>query len=137
MKYRLTDHTADIGIHVFGNDLKDLFENAAMSLYDMMTEVERVTGVDTQEIQVTGEDFPDLMVNWLREMLFFWTGKEQLVKAVKIIYLSDHELTASVKTEAYTPERHVIRHEIKAVTYHQIQVYENNKGWEAEIIFDV
>jgi len=137
MKYRLTDHTADFGIHVFGDDLKDLFENAAMSLYDMITELERVTGLNTQEIRVTGEDRPDLMVNWLRELLFLWTGKEQLVKTVKIISLSEYELTAEVKTEPYLPEHHIIKHEIKAVTYHQIQVYKGDKGWESEIIFDV
>ena len=137
MKYRLTDHTADIGIHVFGNDLKELFENAAMSLYDMITELECVSPADTQKIQVTGEDRPDLMVNWLRELLFLWTGRYQLVKTVKILSLSEHELTAEVKTEAYSSEHHIIKHEIKAVTYHQIQVYENDKAWEAEIIFDV
>jgi SHS2 domain-containing protein len=137
MNYQLIDHTADFGIHVFGNDLKDLFENAATALYDMITELERVTGSDTQKIQVTGEDRPDLMVNWLREVLFLWTGRYQLVKAVKILSLSEHELTAEVKTEAYTPERHIIKHEIKAVTYHQIQVYESGTAWEAEIILDV
>ena len=77
------------------------------------------------------------MVNWLRELLYLWTGEEKLVKAVDMLSISKYELTADVQYEQYDPERHVIKGEIKAVTYHQIQVYKEDRGWEAKIIFDV
>ena len=137
MKYELINHTADFGIRVFSADVQTLFADAARALSDVITELELVEGLNDIDIRVTGEDWPDLMVNWLREVLYLWTGKQELIKTVKILSLSEYGLRATVKTDTYDPERHIIKNEIKAVTYHRIQVYESAEGWEAEIIFDV
>lgn len=136
-KYRLLDHTADVGIHVFGADSKDLFINAAHALFDLITDIDMLNGLDETNIRVFGEDWPDMMVNWLRELLYLWSGKEVLVKTVDILSLSENELFAKVLADPYDPEHHTIKTEIKAVTYHQIQVSSGPSGWEAKIIFDV
>ena len=115
MKYRLIDHTADFRIHVFGTDLKDLFSNAAFAMFDQITIVKDLHSKKKLKINVTGSDWPDLMINWLRELLYFWTGKDDLFKS----------------------DLHVITNDIKAVTYHQIQVNHVAGGWESKIIFDV
>ncbi len=137
MKYELIDHTADFGIRVFSADVQTLFADAARALSDVITEPGRVEGENNIDICVSGEDWPDLMVNWLREILYLWAGKQQLLKAVTILSLSEYSLRATLKTDTYDPERHIIKNEIKAVTYHQIQVHKAAEGWEAEIIFDV
>jgi len=137
MRYRLIDHTADFGIHVFGTDPVELFANAAYAMFDMLTEIDTLKGLDTTELRVTGDDWPDLMVNWLRELLYLWNGKELLVKKTRILALSENELSANVELDPFDPDRHEIKIEIKAVTYHQIQVSEEPEGWEAKVIFDV
>jgi SHS2 domain-containing protein len=137
MRYKLIDHTADFGIHAFGSDPKELFANAAYAMFDMLTDIDLLEGTDDTNLQVTGDDWADLMVNWLRELLYFWNGKELLVKKVQILSLSDTELSANVEFDPFDPERHEIKIEIKAVTYHQIEVTEVPEGWEARIIFDV
>jgi len=137
MKYKLIDHTADLGIHVFGSDEKELFSNAAMAMFDVITDIEKLEGSRKHNVHVTGDDRPELMVNWLRELLYLWAGKEMLVKRVDIIAISENELSAIALVEAYDPERHVVKSEIKAVTYHQIIVERRSSGWEAKIIFDV
>ena len=136
-KYRLIDHTADFGIHVFGMDSKDLFANAAFALFDLVTDISAVKGENKKEITVTGSDWPDLMVNWLRELLYLWAGNELLVKSVKIQKITTSEINAILCYDCYDPDRHVVKNEIKAVTYHQIQVTPCPRGWEARIIFDV
>jgi len=137
MSYKLIDHTADFGIHVFGSDPQELFANAAYAMFDMLTEIKLLKGTDSTNLQVTGDDWSDLMVNWLRELLYFWNGKELLVKKVQILSLSDTELSANIEFDPFAPGRHEIKIEIKAVTYHQIQVIGGPEGWEARIIFDV
>lgn len=136
-KYKLIDHTADFGIHVLGSDSKELFANAAYAMFDMLTEIKLLKGTDSIKIDVTGADWSDLMVNWLRELLYFWNGKELLVKKAQILSLSDTELSASIEFDPFDSDRHEIKIEIKAVTYHQIQVTGGPEGWEAKIIFDV
>jgi len=136
-KYSVIDHTADFGIHVYGSDSKELFANAAWAVFDLITEIDQLTGLDSCDIEMSGDDWPDLMVNWLREVLYLWNGKELLVKKARITSLSETELTATLEFDPFNPDRHIIKTEIKAVTYHQIQVTGSSHGWEAMIIFDI
>ena len=136
-KYKLTDHTADIGIQVFGSDSQELFTNAALALFDVITEMDVLKGRDSCNITASGEDWPDLMINWLREILYLWNGKEMLVKSVQILSLSENKIFAKIYFDAYIPDRHIIKTEIKAVTYHQVQIKSSPSGWKARVIFDI
>ena len=135
--YHLIDHTADFGIQVFGSDSQELFTNAALALFDVITEVDALKGDDSCNIKASGEDWSDLMINWLREILYLWNGREMLVKSVQVLSLSEHNISAKIYFDAYLPDRHTIKTEIKAVTYHQIQVKRSPSGWKAQIIFDI
>jgi SHS2 domain-containing protein len=136
-KYTLINHTADFGIHVFGSDSQELFANAAWALFDVITEIDGLKGADSCNITVSGDDWSDLMINWLREILYLWNGRELLVKSVQILSLSENRLSANVNFDAFVPDRHIIKTEIKAVTYHQIHVKSGPAGWEAKVIFDI
>ena len=135
--YEIIDHTADIGLHVFGNDPADLFRNAALALTDVITDRRNVVAVDSMGVSVDGHDWPDLMVNWLRELLYLWSGKELLVASVEVDRINTQRIVAAARVVPFQPDRHRIRNEIKAVTYHQIDVSEGLTGWEATIILDV
>jgi SHS2 domain-containing protein len=137
MKYSLIDHTADLGIRVFGSDLKTLFENTAYSMFDLITDTKILEGGKEFDIQVSGFDLPDLMFNWLRELLYVFSGNEMMVKKTDIGFISENSISARVIYDVYDPLRHEIKNEIKAVTYHQLKVEEKPDGWETMIIFDV
>jgi SHS2 domain-containing protein len=137
MNCKLIDHTADFGIEVYGTGLGNLFENAGYAMYDVITDTNNLTDLSETTINVSGIDWPDLMVNWLRELLYLWTGKGLLVKIINMISISEYALSANVKYEPYVPDRHLIKSELKAVTYHQVKVEGKNSEWEARIIFDV
>jgi SHS2 domain-containing protein len=136
-KYKLIDHTADFGMQVFGSDPQELFTNAALALFDVITEMDELTGRDSCHIRTSGEDWSDLMINWLREILYLWNGKERLVKSIQILSLSEEKISAKIYFDAYMPDHHTIKTEVKAVTYHQIQVKSSPSGWEARVIFDI
>ena len=131
------DPTADCGIQVFGKDLKALFENAGLALFDLIADISLVKSGFEYPVQVSGSDWADLMVNWLRELLYFWTGKELLVKEIEVVEISEYQLSARIRVEAFNAEQHRLNHEIKAVTYHRIQVTNTPTGWEAIVVFDV
>jgi SHS2 domain-containing protein len=131
------DPTADCGIQVFGADLKALFENAGLALFDLIADISLVKSGFAYSLQVSGSDWPDLMVNWLRELLYLWTGKELLVKEIEVIEISEYQLFARIHVDAFNAEKHRLNHEIKAVTYHRIQVTSTPAGWEAIVVFDV
>ena len=103
----------------------------------MLTETETLSGNDSCKITVLGDDWSDLMVNWLREVLYLWNGRERLVQSVQILSLSEKKISAKILFDAYDLDRHTIKTEIKAVTYHQAYVKSGPLGWEAGIIFDI
>ncbi len=135
--YQLIDHTADFGIRVFGHSLEDLFRNAALALMDQLLVSAKPCERQTRQLCVEGRDRPDVMVNWLREILYLWVDDDLLVRSVQVESVGETHLSARVQTEVFSPQQHVIKTEIKAVTYHQIQVTDRGHQWEARIIFDI
>ena len=77
------------------------------------------------------------MVNWLRELLYFWTVKEQLVKEIAATEIIEYRVSARIRIEPFNAAQHRLNHEIKAVTYHRIQVTSLPTGWETIVVFDV
>jgi SHS2 domain-containing protein len=122
---------------VFGENEKDLFQNAALAMFDLIADYEKSDGLTKVRIQIAGDDWPDLMVNWLRELLYLFNGKEKLIQSVQIDSIVENKIVANVTCDAFASEYHSLKNEVKAVTYHQIQVGQKDHGWEAVIIFDV
>jgi len=137
MRYRHLDHTADYGIRVSGSDIRMLFENAAFAMFDLALDLRTVEGRCDFRLEAEGSDWPDLMVNWLRGLLYLWNGKQMLVKRTSIEDMSEFRIAAVAGYDPYDPVRHRLKQEIKAVTYHQIEVGRGSTGWVAKIIFDV
>lgn len=146
--YEFIDHTADLGIMVFGNDLNQLFVNAANALSEILTDTSKVKNVITKEINVDGDDLEQLMINWLHEVLYYYEVYSILLKTFDIININTPNetnlnteslltLKAFGSGEIFDQKKHSILTEIKAVTYHQIEVKEHNGKWQARIIFDL
>ncbi|MGR3219551.1 MAG: archease [Candidatus Anammoxibacter sp.] len=147
--YEFIDHTADLGILVFGNDLNRLFANAAIALSEILTDSSKVEDVTRKEIIVTAIDLEQLMINWLQEVLYYYDVYSFIFKRFEvndIINLKHEEGSAAATPftikaigsgETFDHERHLILTEVKAATYHQIEVKENNGKWQARIIFDL
>jgi SHS2 domain-containing protein len=137
MPYTLIDHTADIGIHVTGDTMKNLFADAATAMFGQIVDISRLIGAHKNRIAVTGLDRHDLLINWLRELLSFWTIDAHLVKQVEILHMGETEIKADVFYDSYAPDKHDIIKDIKAVTYYGVSVDQTENGWEATVIFDV
>ena len=137
MQYKVIDHTADFGIHVFGDDEKALFDNAGLAMFELMIDAGSPGKCDRRLVSVEGGDWPDLMVNWLRELLYQWSGEETILRSIRVEELTPFRISAWVDLEAFQAEHHTVLNEIKAVTYHQIQAGPKGDLWEAKIIFDV
>ncbi len=136
-KYELIDHTADLGIKVHGDSLKELFENAAYSMFDIMAELDKVKVRDWIDVEIEKEKTDELLADWLRDLLYKFNGEGYLLKNFKIREIDEKGLKAKVGGEKLDLSCHPLKKEIKAVTYHQLEVKKTNKGWEAQVIFDI
>ena len=92
--YQILDHTADLRIRITGGNRRDLFKNAGLALFDLIAETAPVEADAVVEFTVSGSDPADLLVNYLREMLYLWTGEGQLVKAIEILRTTNTTVSA-------------------------------------------
>jgi len=137
LTYQVIDHTADLGIIVKGTDVEDLFISAAQAMTHLMVKGDISEKIATRDVLIEGEDFPDLMVRWLGEILYLFEGENFIVHSIEIKSISPIQLKSILSLTGFEPEYHEVLREIKAVTYHQISVDKANDGWEAKVIFDI
>jgi SHS2 domain-containing protein len=137
LTYQIIDHTADLGIIVKGPDVKSLFIRAAQAMTDLMVRGDISDKTAIKDVLVEGEDFPDLMVRWLGEILYLFEGENLIVNSIEIKSIVPIQLQVTLGMTSFEPKRHQILREIKAVTYHQISVDKTEDGWEARVIFDI
>lgn len=137
LSYHIIDHTADLGIIVQGTDEKNLFIRAAQAMTDLMVEGDISKKTVMKDVSLQGEDFPDLMVRWLGEILYLFAGEKLIVNSIEIKSISPIQLKSTLTLSSFEPEHHQVKREIKAVTYHHISVDQVNDGWQARIIFDI
>lgn len=135
--YHTFDHTADLGLSIAGASGEDLFANAALAVFDIITDLARVEPRETRRIVVEGDSPEDLLINFLREVLYLYNGERWLLKEIRMARFGDTALEADARGEPLDGRKHKIRKEIKAVTYHQAEVRKTPEGWTAKVIFDV
>jgi SHS2 domain-containing protein len=137
--YKFFDHTADIGIEVTGRTRKELFVNAVEALFDVMIESKtgEVSEKQQKKITIEGGDTADLLINFLREILYLFNGEKFITSSCEIIQFANKELQARLTGESFNNKKHLIKTEIKAVTYSGLTVEKEKAGWRARIIFDV
>jgi SHS2 domain-containing protein len=135
--YHTFDHTADLGLAINGASEEKLFANAAFAIFDIITDLDRVEARDARRIAVEGDNREDLLINFLREVLYLYNGERWLLKEIRILRIGKKGLEAEALGEPFDEQKHEICKEIKAVTYHQAEVRQAPAGWTARVIFDV
>lgn len=140
MKYEYLDHTADVQIHSWGDDLKEAFEQAAMGMYGYMTEIEYVEISEVGTIEANGDDMLGLLFHFLDELLFLFSAEPFLIARKVEITEFDREnfiIKARVLGEAFDLAKHPQGTEVKAITYSNMQVHDNENQHEIFVIIDI
>ncbi|MCR4440214.1 MAG: archease [bacterium] len=133
----LLNHTGDVGIRVRAAELPELFELAAEAMFQIICPKCAVRNTLTRHVAVAGDDLGQLLVNWLSELNFWFCTEQELYGEFRVSSLGDGFLRGVACGEKVDPQRHAIRTEIKAVTYHKLYVTQRDQEWEAQVIFDI
>ena len=134
-KYELIEHTADIGLRANGETLVEAFANAAIGMFSLMSELDKVGETQSRQIDIEADDIEGLLFEWLNSLLYRFDVEMLLFKRFDIIELEDKKLSAICYGEKYDASRHSLRMGVKSATYHQLEVdREKNR---VQVIFDV
>ena len=136
-QFRVLEHTADIGFEAFGNSRQEVFANAARALLHLIVDLDSIQARESVAVRVEGRDAPDLLVNWLSEILYLHDAEGWVFREFEMTGLEETSLAAVARGEKFDPVRHQAKLLIKAVTYHQLKLEETAEGWRAQVYVDI
>jgi SHS2 domain-containing protein len=144
LKYEFFDVTADVGYKAYGNSLANAFENAAIAMFEVITDTSTIKHSIQKQIELEAEDKQALLYDWLSELLFFHDAEYMVFSKfdVKIYSKVDEDpeiyyLVATAWGEEFDPLRHERRSEVKAVTYHMMDIKDENLNVMVQVILDI
>ena len=135
--FEIIDHTADVGIIAYGADVEELFSNAALALFSLITGLESIEEKMHLNLKVNSDDRDSLLVEWLNELIYLFDVEHILFNRFDIESLTHNQLKAICYGETFDPMKHKIKVGIKAATYHMLKLDKNGGGYKAQIIFDI
>jgi SHS2 domain-containing protein len=139
--YKVLAHTADVALEVQSGDLETLFIDAAKGWKDVVLEDSETSFLQTRTVNLTSFEPEDLLVLWLSELNYFLTVHQWVVHDVKHLKLKvsadEWRLEAEINGEALNSAKHYIYCDVKAVTYHQLNIQEVNGQYQTRIVFDL
>jgi len=134
--YEILEHTADIGIRISGKSITEIFWKAIHATVDLLSggieikpRIER--GFTTKE-----ENRETALVSVLEEIIYFFE-KELFLPSVCSVNIVKDRYEINMKGNIVSAEDLKNGTEIKAVTYHRLEIKEIEGGFQATVIFDI
>lgn len=128
------EHTADCALHVWGQNLRKLLLNAARGMTSLIAfDLSSIPDNIEKRFELEAIDAESLLVEWLSE-LAYWAETEMLIfQRFDLYNVTPTHLQAVI----HGGHASRLKKQIKAVTYHNLEIVETEKGLEATVVFDV
>jgi SHS2 domain-containing protein len=140
-KFEFLEHTADVLIAAHGQTLEEAFENAALAMFEVMTDTTKIDPAQEDTVEVEAEDEYALLYSWLEALLVKFEVKGMLFSKFRIDRIQDtsdgYKLLAIVWGEKFNAEKHPQKVAVKAVTYHRMEIIKEHDKTTLEFILDI
>lgn len=135
-RFKFLKHTADARMQAFGKNLEEAFVNAALGMFSLMTDTEKVEGKIEKRVFAEGKDTKALLYNWLEELLFLLDSEGFLLHRVKSISMGDNSIEAVVAGDKATL-KYTTHGEVKAVTYNEMDISKEKGRIVVQVVLDL
>jgi len=140
MGYQYMEFGGDVSFIARGKDLNELFRQAALAMYNVMVDVEKVYRVEEITLEMRNNDLSLLLHDWLNELLYI-TDTKQIVFSDFLVRITKEDSEYLLKGKAFGEKLDLSKHnpktEIKAVTYHSLEVKRSGDLWEGTVVLDL
>ena len=135
---------ADAAFVAHGSSLNEVFANSALAVMAIMSDLARVKAIKSFKIDASGYDLKSLMFDWLSKVLYL-SVTENVVFSKFVVEVTEGAgkedefvLKGTCWGEKIDLKKHEIHAEVKAITYHQMEVEEKEDGkWQAQVVVDL
>ena len=135
-KFEYFDVTADIGFRAYGESLNEAFENAGLAIFNIISDTSNIDAVKEISFKVRSEDEISLLYDYLEELLFYHEIEFMLFSEFHVEIDDNLQLRATIKGEPIDWDKHERKTEIKAITFHKMDVKKTDL-FELQAIVDL
>jgi SHS2 domain-containing protein len=140
-KFEFLEHTADVYIRAHGKTLQEAFENAALAMFEVVTDTQKISPQQEETVEVEAEDQYELLYNWLEALLVKFEIEGVLYSKFKITSWKEtaekFAIKANVWGEKFDPQKHPQKVAVKAATYHRMVITKEKENFLLEFILDI
>jgi SHS2 domain-containing protein len=140
-KFEFLEHTADAYIRAFGKTMEEAYENAALSMFETITDTGKIAQTQQENLEVEAEDQYALLYNWLEALLVKSETEGMLYSKFKISGWKEtpeaFKFTATIWGEKFDAKKHPQKVAIKAPTYHRMVIIKERESVLLEFILDI
>ena len=131
MSYRFLDHATDAIIEVTAKNLKEAFSVTADAVINLTLDQDKVEEKEQVEFSANGKDLRYLLFSWIEEITFVLITQGFAIKRIEFDISKNKEeykITAKAYGEPLDFHKHNFKVEIKAPTFYDMEIKENNDG---------
>lgn len=139
-KFKIVEDTtsADFVFEAYGATTNKLFANCALACFYAMTDPAGVDPVKSYKLEVKGQTTEELLYNFMAELIFIKDSEKVFLSQFDLDISPDNTiLKAVVSGEPIDYNKHMIKTDVKAATYHDLRVWVNKEGYSARMILDL
>ncbi len=140
-RFEFKEHTADVLIVAYGRSLEELFENAAVAVFEVMTDTSRIEPKLEYSVEEEGIDYESLLLRWLESFLVYYDADNVVFGKFKVdkIWCRNEECYIKGKGwgEEFDENKHEKRTIVKAITYAEMKIEKKNGLWTATFVVDI
>jgi SHS2 domain-containing protein len=139
-RFKFVEHTADIAVNVIGDTLEELFTAAAEALTEIITDDFKPSHKVIYDLSVRAETQEELLVGFLNELNYLVEVKKLIFREATHVVISEKDkifkLNAAVSLSELSPGQN-LENEIKAITYHKMNIEHGDNIYSTMIVFDI
>lgn len=140
-KFEFLEHTADVYVRAHGTTMQEAYENAALAMFETMTDTSKVAQTHEEAVEAEAEDQYAILYNWLEALLVKFETENMLYSKFQITDWQEtnegFKIKAKVWGEKFSPKKHPQKVAVKAVTYHRMVVIQEVDRVLLEFILDI
>jgi SHS2 domain-containing protein len=140
-RFEFLEHTADAYVAAYGKDMTEAFENAALAMFEVMTEAEKISPTSEDRVEVEGQDEYALLYSWLEALLVKAEINGMLYSKFDISYMErssrGFSLSAKIWGEKFDARKHLQKVGVKAITYHRMEIIREKGKVTLRFILDI
>jgi SHS2 domain-containing protein len=138
--YEYLPHPADVRFRAYGSTLEETFEQAAYAMFHVIINTAALNPERSVDIELKSEGLENLLYDYLSELLYLFEVEEIVFGQFRVDSIKKTDgsyiLHGKASGENIDLKRHFFETEVKAITYHQLEITEEKGGYSTHVIVD-